>query len=83
MVDLVYYPTNLLFFDIPLLYYCINLRSSVIFYLSSGDILSLSIFLSNPVFFYSFSTVSELFCGEIFQNFVIVTAILLPEKLIK
>ena len=55
---LVYYLTNLLFFDIPLLCYYINLRLSIIFCLSSGDIyLSLCISLSC-----SFVTVSELFC---------------------
>ena len=31
MLDLVYYLTNLLFFDIPLLYCYINLRSSIVF----------------------------------------------------
>ena len=32
MIDLVYWPTNLLFFDIPILYYYISLRSSKIFW---------------------------------------------------
>ena len=36
MVSLVYCLTSLLFFDISLLYYYINLRSSMIFCLSSG-----------------------------------------------
>ena len=76
MVDLVYCQTNLLFFDIPLLYYYINLRSSIIFCFSSGDTyLSLSISLS-----YSFVTVSELFCCNTFEIFVILSAILLPIK---
>ena len=67
MVDLVYCLTNLLFFDIPLIYYYINLRSSIISCLSSGDIyLSLAISLS-----YSLVTVSELFCSEVFDIFVI------------
>ena len=71
MVDLVYCLTNLLFFDIWLLYY-INIRSSIIFCISSGYIyLSLSIYLS-----FSFVNVSELFCGEIFETFVILSAIL-------
>ena len=44
MFDFVYCLTNLLFFNIPLLYYYINLRSSIVFCLSSGDIcLSLAI----------------------------------------
>ena len=38
MVDLVYCLTNLLFFDIPLLYCYINLRSSIFLCLSAGDI---------------------------------------------
>ena len=61
MVDLVYYLTNLLVFDGPLLYYYINLRSSIIFCLSSGDIyLSLGTSLSCSIV-----TVFELFCGEL------------------
>ena len=76
-----YYLTSLLLFDIPLLYCHINLASSIIFYLSSVDIyLSLDISLSNPIYFLLFVTVSELFCGEIFETFVILSAILLPIK---
>ena len=72
MVDLVYYLINLLCFVISLLYYYINLRSSIIFCLSSGDIyLSLSISLSC-----SFDPVSELFCCEVFETLVILSAIL-------
>ena len=68
--------TNLLLFDVSLLYYYINLKSSIIFCLSSGDIcLSLGVFL--PC---SFVTVSELLCCEFFEAFVILTAILLPIK---
>ena len=60
MVDLVYYLINLLFFDIPLLYYYVNLRTSIIFCLYSGDInLSLGISLSSPIFSVSFPTVSS------------------------
>ena len=74
MVDLVYYLTNL--FDIPLLYYSVNLRSSTIFSLSSGVIyLSLGISLS-----YSFVIVSELLCGELLETFVILLVILLSMK---
>ena len=57
MVDLVYYLTNSLFFDIPLLCYFINLISLIIFCLPCGDIY-LSLDISLP---YSFVTVSELF----------------------
>ena len=63
-------------FGIPLLYYYFSLRSSIIFYLSSGDTyfplgISLSCF---------FVTVSELFCGEFLEIFVILSATLLPIK---
>ena len=76
MVDFVYYLTNLLFSYIPLLYYYINLRSSIIFCLSSGDIyLSFGISLSR-----SFLIISELFCGKLLETFVILLAILLPIK---
>ena len=72
--------TNLLFFDIPLLYYYINLRSSKISCLSSGDIyLSLGISLDISLSF-SFVSVSELFFYEFFETFVVLLAILLPMK---
>ena len=60
MVNFVYCLTNLLFFDIPLRYYYINLRSSIICCLFSV----------------SFSTISKLFCGELYETFVILSAIL-------
>ena len=73
MVDLVYCLTHLSIFNIPSLYYYINLRS-LIFCLFSVDIyLSFGIFLSKPIFFVLLSTVSELFCGEILDNFVIIS----------
>ena len=76
MVDLLYYLTSLFFFDVTVLYYYINLRSSIIFWLSSGDIyLSFGISLSC-----SFVIVSELFCNERLGTFVILLAILLPIK---
>ena len=50
------------------------------FCLFSADIyLSLGISLSNPIFF-SLSTVPELFCDKVLENFVILPAILLPIK---
>ena len=60
-----YYLTNLQFFDIPLLCYYINLGSSIIFCLSSGDIyLSLGISLSC-----SFVILSELFSSKLLETF--------------
>ena len=54
-----------------MLYYYINLRSSIIFCLCPGDIyLSLSIFSS--------SFISELFFGEVFDTLVILSAISFP-----
>ena len=77
MIDLVYCLKNLLFFDIPLLYYHINLRSSITFSLSSEDIhASLGIYLSCL-----FVIVSESFCREVLDAFVILLAVLLPIKL--
>ena len=75
MDDLVCYLTNLLFFDILLLDYYINLRSIVLCLFSEDISLSLGIFLS-----YSIVTVSELFLGEILEAFLILLAILLPLK---
>ena len=76
MVDWVRYLINVLFFDITLLYYYINLRSSIIFCLSSGDLyVSLGIYLSC-----SFVTLSELFCCKGSETFVILSGILLPMK---
>ena len=69
MVDLMYCLTNLLFFNIPLLYY-INPNSAIICCLFSGDIY-LTFGISH-----SFSSVSELSC----EVFVILSAILLPIK---
>ena len=63
-------------FGMSLFYYYINLSSSIISCIPSGDIyFSLDISLSC-----SFFSVSELFCGEPFETFVILLAILLPIK---
>ena len=59
--------TSLLFFDSPLFYYYVNLRSA-------------SVFLSNPVFSVSLSTSSEVFFGKYLDTFVILSAILLRIK---
>ena len=77
MVDLMYCLVHLLLFDILLLYYYINLRSSIIFCLSSGEIYLFSgISLSC-----SFVTVFQLFCDKVFETFIILPSILLPIKL--
>ena len=61
MVDLVYSPEKFLFFDILLLHYDINLRSSI-FSVSSLD------------FAIDFSSVCEsasgLFCGELLETYL-------------
>ena len=86
MVDSFFHLIGLLFFDISLLYYYIiilildhqqfssfNLRWTLILYLSSEGInLSLSI---------SSSFASELFCGEVFEDFVISPGILFLIKI--
>ena len=69
--------TSLIFLDMPLIYYYFNLRLSVIFYLSSGNIY---IFLQESFLSYLFVTVSELFCCDVFDIFVVLSAILLPIK---
>ena len=74
MVDLVECVTSLLFFDIPLLCYYINLRSSIMFLYYPEDI-----FLS-PSIFVSLLTVSDIFCGELHLIYVILSRILLPIK---
>ena len=70
-----YFLTILLFCDISILNYYIKLRLSVTFCLSSGDTW-LSLGISS-----SFVTVYELFWGEVFETFVILSAIFLPIKL--
>ena len=56
------------FFDTPLLYYYINLNQLIVFCFSSGDIwLSFGISVS----------LLESFWGELFETFVILSAILL------
>ena len=80
--DLVYYLINLFFFDIPSFYYYINLRSSIIFCLFSGDIyISFFRYFSiKSKFSASFITVSELFCDEVIETLLILSALLLPIK---
>ena len=66
--------TDLFFSGIPLLYYYINLISSIIFHLFSGDL-----YLSSAIF-NSFSSVFKTFCEGFFETLVILSAILLPIK---
>ena len=74
MADLMRHPSNLLFFGIPLLYYYINLNSSIICCLSFGEIyLSFGISLLT-----SFDCISSL--RDFFDALVILSAILLPTK---
>ena len=84
MADLEYYLKNLQFFDISLLYYYINLRSSITGCLSTGDIyINIYFFgnsLSNYVFFVSLAMVFDLFCDELLKAFATLSAILLPIK---
>ena len=73
MVDLMCYLKNLLFFDIPLLYYYANLNSSILCCPFSGGIY-LSFSISSSIL-----TTFKLFC-EVFGVFVILSTILLPTK---
>ena len=73
MVDLMHHLTNLLFFGIPLLYYYVNLNSSIFFYLSCGDIyLSFGISLLTAIGYGSLVS--------FFQILVILFAIVFPTK---
>ena len=70
--------SNLIFFSIPLLYYSINLNSSIICCLSCGDIyLSFGISLLVSFDDNSFEWNS---LGDFFEELVILSAILLPIK---
>ena len=65
----------ILYMYIPLLYYDINPRSSIIFWLFSVDMyLSFGISQWNSVFCVSLSSVSEVFCGEVLETFVTLSA---------
>ena len=86
MVDLVYCPAILLFFDLLILHYHINLNFSIFYCLSSGDIHIHPIYVYIYIYIYiiydihPFSAcvlISELFLGELFETFVILPAILL------
>ena len=71
--------TNLLVFDISLLYYNFNLTSLIVCWLYSGNIyLSVGIFRTNVVLSLSILSVSEFLYDKLFDTFVIVSAILLP-----
>ena len=64
MADSVTNLTKLFFLNILSLFYYINLRSSIIFFLFSGD-MHRGISLSITIFSSSFVTFSELFCDEV------------------
>ena len=72
-----YYVTNLLFFDTPLLYYYTNLNSSIICCLFSGDM-----YLFLGVAYYTSISVSSFGNSfvDFFETLVILSAILLPIK---
>ena len=77
--------TNLLFFDIPLLYYYTNLNLSIICCLFSGEIYLFFVFSGEIYLFFgiSISSVASLFCGSLetfLEIFVVLSAILLPIK---
>ena len=74
MVDLMRHLSNLLFFGIPLLYYYIDLNSSIICCLSFGEV-----YLSfGHSLLTSFDCISSL--RDFFGALVILSAILLPTK---
>ena len=82
MVDLMCCLTNLIFFDIPLLYCYTNLNSSIICYLSFGDMYllfdsSISLLASS---FFECNSVDHSSVGDFFETLVILSAILLPIK---
>ena len=60
------------FLPIPLSYYYVNLRSSIICCLFSVHIFFLGISLSAPLFYVSLSTVSEIICCEFLDNFSVI-----------
>ena len=75
MSDLVHHLSNMLFFDIPILYYYINANSSIICCLSSGGL-----YLS-----FGISLLGSFECNSFELNFfedffVILSAIVLPIK---
>ena len=70
--------SNLIFFGIPLLYYYINLNSLIICCLSCGDIYLSSGILLLASFECNF--VEGNFSEDFFEEFVILSAILLPIK---
>ena len=77
---MVYYPIDLLFFNIPLLYYSIKLRSTIFAFFSGGIYLCLGISLSFSVFSALFVTVPKLFWDEVLVTFIMLSTILLPIK---
>ena len=70
--------SNLLFFGIPVLYYCINLKSSIICCISCGGI-----YLSFGISLLASFECNHVECNSLedfFEELVIYSAILLPIK---
>ena len=74
MADFIHHLSNLLYFGIPLLYYYINLNSSIICCHSFGEIY-LSFGISLLISFHCISLLRDFF-----DALVILSAILLPTK---
>ena len=81
MNGLVYYVNLVIIFDILVSYYYINLKSLIICCLfSRGVYISLGISLSCSIFSVSFATVPEMFCVEVLETFVVLSATLSQVK---
>ena len=73
MVYLLYHVISLLFFDIPLLYYIIYYYINLRYYSFFCRYIYLSLSISSLF-------LTELFCGEVIETLVILSAILFPIK---
>ena len=82
-VDLMHHLSNFLVFDIPLLYYYINLKISIICCLSCGDIdlsLGISLLTSFDDNSFEWNSFRDFFECSSVETLVISSAILLPIK---
>ena len=70
----------IMFFYNNIIHYDIYIPLLCIIYIFVEINLSVGISLSNCIFSVSFSAVFELFCGEVFVSFVILSESLLPIK---
>ena len=82
MVDSVYCLENFYFliFHYYITVLILDHQQSAVLFLEIYIYIFLGISLLSSIFFVSFVTVSELFCGEVLEIFVILSAILLPIK---